>query len=139
MAEKENEEILEEVETDTPAEEIPEESAASGVEDKITAAEDKAKAAEDKYLRLYAEFDNYKKRTQREKDARYADAVIDTVLAFLPVADSLERALAVEVENDDDKKALLEYIMKGQDVNYEQIILNALWLSQQRDLADQVS
>ncbi|MDD7337461.1 MAG: hypothetical protein PUG56_01920 [Ruminococcus sp.] len=45
----------------------------------------------------------------------------------------------VEVENDDDKKALLEYIMKGQDVNYEQIILNALWLSQQRDLADQVS
>ena len=72
MAEKENEEILEEVEVDTPAEEIPEESAASGVEDKITAAEDKAKAAEDKYLRLYAEFDNYKKRTQREKDARYA-------------------------------------------------------------------
>lgn len=116
MAEKENEEILEEVETDTPAEEIPEESAASGVEDKITAAEDKAKAAEDKYLRLYAEFDNYKKRTQREKDARYADAVIDTVGELLSVADNLERALAVEISGEEAEK-----LAEGVKMVYKQL------------------
>lgn len=37
----------------------------------------------------------------------------------------------LDVENDDDKKALLEYIEAGKDVTYEQIILNALWLAQQ--------
>lgn len=76
--------------------------------------EDKIKEWEDKYMRLFAEFDNFKKRTLKEKDARYADAVIDTVLAFLPVADSLERALAVEVENDEAKKVLegVELVMK---------------------------
>ena len=57
-------------------------------------------------MRLYAEFDNYQKRTMKEKDARYADAVIDTVEAFLPVADNLERALAVEVENEEAQKVL---------------------------------
>lgn len=39
----------------------------------------------------------------------------------------------LDVENDDDKKALLEYIEAGKDVTYEQIILNALWLAQQRE------
>lgn len=59
--------------------------------------------AEDKYLRLYAEFDNFKKRSAREKDARYGDAVIDTVAALLEVADNLERALKTEVTSDDAK------------------------------------
>lgn len=39
----------------------------------------------------------------------------------------------LDVENDDDKRALLEYIKAGKDVTYEQIILNALWLAQQRE------
>lgn len=64
---------------------------------------EKLKESEEKYLRLYAEFDNYKKRTQKEKDARYADAVIDTVAALLPVMDNLERALGVEVTSEDAK------------------------------------
>ena len=67
-------------------------------------AEDKLKEWEDKYVRLFAEFDNFKKRTIKEKDARYADAVIDTVQAFLPVIDNLERAEAVEVEGEEAKK-----------------------------------
>ncbi len=69
-------------------------------------SEDKIKELEDKYMRLFAEFDNYKKRTLKEKDARYADAVIDTVAAFLPVADNLERAQSVEVEGEEAKKVL---------------------------------
>ncbi|MDD6736054.1 MAG: nucleotide exchange factor GrpE [Clostridiales bacterium] len=74
----------------------------------------KLKDSEDKYLRLYAEFDNYKKRTQKEKDARYADAVIDTAAEFLPVLDNLERALAVEVTSEDAKnlKAGVEMVHK---------------------------
>lgn len=111
MAEKENEEILEEEveENEAPEENAPDDSA-------LKAAEDKAKAAEDKYLRLYAEFDNYKKRTQREKDARYADAVIDTVGELLSVADNLERALAVEVTGEEAQK-----LAEGVNMVYKQL------------------
>jgi len=65
--------------------------------------EAKLKESEDKYLRLYAEFDNYKKRTAKEKDARYADALIDTALEFLPVLDNLDRALGTEATSEDAK------------------------------------
>ncbi len=61
---------------------------------------------EDKYKRLYAEFDNYQKRTAKEKDARYADAVIDTVSSFLEVSDNLDRAVSIEVSSDEAKKVL---------------------------------
>lgn len=76
--------------------------------------EEKLKDSEDKYLRLYAEFDNYKKRTQKEKDARYADAVIDAVAELLPVLDNLDRALAVEVSSEDASslKAGVEMVKK---------------------------
>ena len=95
---KDENEILEEAveqPEESPAEEQPEED-----------LQEKIKEWEDKYMRLYAEFDNYQKRSTREKDARYADAVIDTVEAFLPVYDNLERALAVEVEGEEAKKVL---------------------------------
>lgn len=89
---KEVEEIEEEVKEEVPeAEQQAEEP-------------DKAKEWEDKYIRLYAEFDNFKKRSQREKDARYGDAVIDTVSELLTVADNLERALALDVENEETVK-----------------------------------
>lgn len=61
---------------------------------------------EDKYTRLYAEFDNYQKRTAKEKDARYADAVIDTVAGFLEVSDNLDRAISISVEGEEAKKVL---------------------------------
>lgn len=97
MAEEEKstleEETSEEVTEETPLEE----------KDPIEEANEKLQEAEDKYLRLYAEFENYKKRTQKEKDARYADAVIDSVAEILPVLDNLDRALAVEVTSEDAK------------------------------------
>ena len=70
-------------------------------EDREAELAEKLKESEDKYLRLYAEYENYKKRTQKEKDARYADAVIDTAAELLPVMDNLDRALAVEVTSED--------------------------------------
>ena len=58
---------------------------------------DAALAAEkDKYLRLAAEYDNYRRRSQKEKEGIYADGKADTVLALLPVYDNLERALKAE-------------------------------------------
>lgn len=90
----ETEEILEEEELETSE---------NLEEDKLKELEEKLRTSEDKYLRLYAEFDNYKKRTEKEKNARYADALIDTVLEFLPILDNLERALAAEAVSEDAK------------------------------------
>ena len=56
----------------------------------------------DKYLRLAAEYDNYRKRTAKEKENLYADAKIDTITAMLPVYDNLERALAQYKDEDAD-------------------------------------
>ena len=47
----------------------------------------------EQFLRLAAEYDNYRKRTAREKESLWTDAKADTVQAFLPVYDNLERAL----------------------------------------------
>ena len=53
-------------------------------------------AEKDKYLRLAAEYDNYRKRSQKERENVYTDAKADTVLQLLPVYDNLERALKAE-------------------------------------------
>ncbi len=76
--------------------------------------EEKLKEQTDKYMRLYAEYDNFQKRSQREKDMRYGDAVIDAVSAILPIGDNLERALQTEVESEDAKKLKegVEMVMK---------------------------
>ena len=68
--------------------------------------------AADKYLRLAAEYDNYRKRTTKEKDAAWAEAKAQTVAAFLPVYDNLERALKQETADEAYKKGV-EMTMKG--------------------------
>lgn len=55
----------------------------------------------DRLMRTAAEFDNFKKRSQREKEELYAVAVCDTVEKLLPVLDNLERAVAVDPETAD--------------------------------------
>ncbi len=108
------ENIEEQVTEEAAAEEITEEAAETEEVSKEAELEEKVKEWEDKYMRLFAEFDNFKKRSLKEKDARYADAVIDTVEAFLPVVDNLERAMAVTVEAEEAKKLLegVELVMK---------------------------
>ena len=56
--------------------------------------------ANDKYLRLAAEYDNYRKRTAREKEHLYNDAKIDTIKPFLAVLDNLERGVSQFEEGD---------------------------------------
>ena len=76
----------------------------------------KAEKAElyDKYLRTLAEYDNFRKRSQREKDAIYGDATTEAVKKLLPVLDSFERALNYECKDEEFKKgiALIQNTLK---------------------------
>ena len=60
----------------------------------------------DSYLRLAAEYDNYRKRSQKEKDNLYTEIRSETVEKFLPVYDNLERALAQETQDTAFKKGV---------------------------------
>ena len=68
--------------------------------------------AADKYLRLAAEYDNYRKRTAKEKESAWSEAKAQTVAAFLPVYDNLERAPKQETADEAYKKGV-EMTMKG--------------------------
>ena len=68
--------------------------------------------AADKYLRLAAEYDNYRKRTAKEKESIWTQAKAQTVSAFLPVYDNLERALKQDTADEAYKKGV-ELTMKG--------------------------
>lgn len=57
-------------------------------------------AANDRYLRLYAEYDNYRKRSQKERDSLYGDIKADVLTKFLSVYDNLERALALQCADE---------------------------------------
>lgn len=63
----------------------------------------------DKLMRTAAEFDNYKKRTAREKDEYYKNAVCDTIAQLLPVLDNLERAVSA-AENAGETGSVLDGI-----------------------------
>ena len=69
----------------------------------LTSKLEKAQAdiaeANDKYTRLYAEYDNFRRRSQKEKEGIYADAYIDALTQILPVLDNLERAAAYGMED----------------------------------------
>ena len=67
-------------------------------------------SGKDQFVRLTAEYDNYRKRTTKEKDNIYQDAKGDTIKAFLAVYDNLERAAAAEGGEDSPHKKGLEMI-----------------------------
>ena len=57
-------------------------------------------------MRLAAEYDNFRKRSARERDALFADVRSDTVVKFLPVYDNLLRAIAMTPEGDPGRKGI---------------------------------
>lgn len=61
--------------------------------EELKKAEEALAESQDKYLRLVAEYDNFRKRSAKEKEGIYADAYADCIGAILPVIDNLERAL----------------------------------------------
>ena len=60
----------------------------------------------DRYLRTLAEYDNFRKRSQREKDAVYGDATADAVKKLLPILDSFDRASNYECPDAEYKKGI---------------------------------
>ena len=99
--EKENvtEEVMEEtaqVQEETPTEEVPE----------VNPFEEKYNAEHDAHLRLAAEYDNFRKRTIKEKEASYGNGKADAVAKMLPVYDNLERALNQETTDTAFKKGV---------------------------------
>ncbi|MBR2926478.1 MAG: nucleotide exchange factor GrpE [Clostridia bacterium] len=62
----------------------------------LEAALEAERACEDKYLRMMAEYDNFRKRSAKEKEGVYADAYSDCIASLLPVLDNLERASGSE-------------------------------------------
>ena len=78
------------------------------------------KGANDRYLRLLAEYDNYRKRSQKEKDSLYADIKSDTVAKFLPVYDNLVRALAQSTEDEAYRRGV-EMIMTQFNTTLEKL------------------
>ena len=99
--EKENvtEEVIEEtaeIQEEIPAEEVPE----------VNPFEEKYNAEHDAHLRLAAEYDNFRKRTIKEKEASYGNGKADAVEKMLPVYDNLERALNQETADAAYKKGV---------------------------------
>ena len=123
-AEETAEEIVKET-VEEPTEETAKETAGETVENKeeesFTVSREQMEKMEqlaklvsdsnDKYLRLAAEYDNYRKRTAREKENIYGDAKADTVKPFLEVYDNLVRGVA-QFEEGDGHRQGMEMIAK---------------------------
>ena len=92
---------------ETPVEEaadIPEEETVQAPE--VNPWEEKYNAERDSHLRLAAEYDNFRKRTIKEKEASYGNGKADAVAKMLPVYDNLERALNQETSDAAYKKGV---------------------------------
>ncbi len=104
MAENEKDLIEEEIEE--TAEEATEE-----FEEEVSEIEQELADLKDKYLRVVAEYENYRKRTAREKDALYVDVTAGSVKTLLPIIDNIERALAAENVSVEDMRKGFEMIL----------------------------
>ena len=128
MADKENKknkkkaQELQEEPQEKPQEkpETPETPDQSGA---VQELQEKLDAQHEAHLRLAAEYDNFRKRTQKEKEASYANGKADTIGKLLPIYDNLERALHQPTEDAAYKKGVemtmteLEKIFQGLGVN----------------------
>lgn len=102
---EEQTEELETTETDTQADTPGEESEEAVPEETDSPAQEQL-IPKEQFLRLAAEYDNYRKRTAKEKENLWTDAKADTVQAFLPVYDNLERALKQDTADAAFKKGV---------------------------------
>lgn len=119
MAKDKNKKIETEEDVNTSAEEstVAEEAAAEQSEVKETVETDEYK---DKFIRLAADFENFKKRSKAEKEGIYQIAVADTLEKFLPIIDDMERACAATADDSPLKKGV-EAVMNKFTVTLEQL------------------
>lgn len=88
------------------AEDTPEESAADERDGIIESLNEKLLDANDKLLRTMAEYDNFRKRSVKEKEAIYSDSKSDIIGKLLPVIDNFERAASAESDLETYKKGI---------------------------------
>ena len=99
----------EKVENPTPEETVTEEAVEETVEEttpEVNEWEEKYNAEHDSFLRLAADYDNFRKRTIKEKEASYGNGKADAVEKLLPVYDNLERALNQPTQDEAYKKGV---------------------------------
>lgn len=84
----------------------PKEKKTASKKKKTNEFEKKYNELNDTYLRMLAEYDNYRKRTQKEKDGMFFDGISKTVQTILPVIDNLERALMAETSDAEFKNGV---------------------------------
>ena len=101
-----NEEIKEEEVKSEETEETVEETEEVDEVDEQEEQNKREAELNDKYVRLFAEFDNFKKRTQKEKTQIYTTAAAEVVEAVLPFIDNLKRASSVEVKDEEAKNVI---------------------------------
>lgn len=113
------EEVVEEsVENAEETTEVVEEKTAEELlQEKIEKLEEEVKASEDKYLRLYAEFENFKRRKNQEIETNNIYKSQKVITEILPSLDNLERALQVDSDNEEVKA-----LRKGVEMVYEGIL-----------------
>ena len=92
----------------------------SAEEEKIAKLEEENADLNDRYLRVCAEYDNFRRRSQKEREALYSDIKADTVMKFLPVYDNLERALKQGTEDEAYRKGV-EMIMNQFNATMEKL------------------
>lgn len=97
-----------------PGKEQPEEKSEDTLKKELEEISSRLAQAEDKYLRLMAEYDNFRKRSQKEKADIYPEAIARAVEAFLPVIDNFERALGAGTSDEKYKS--------GVDMIYHQLL-----------------
>ena len=123
MATEERNENLEEVEetvenTETTEEEVVKEKTAEELlQEKVDKLGEELKQSEDKYLRLYAEFENFKRRKNKEIETNNVYKSQKVITEILPSLDNLERALQVESDNEEIKS-----LLKGVEMVYEGLL-----------------
>lgn len=125
MTTEERNENLEEVEetventetTETKEEVLEEKTAEELLQEKVDKLEEELKQSEDKYLRLYAEFENFKRRKNKEIETNNVYKSQKVITEILPSLDNLERALQVESDNEEIKS-----LLKGVEMVYEGLL-----------------
>jgi molecular chaperone GrpE len=101
--------------------ETTEETAVDESAEKIQKLETEVSEWKDKYMRLAAEYDNYRKRTANEKLSLYDDATAKAVAELLPVADSMQMALANLKDADPEILKGIELVSNQLDKSFEKL------------------
>ena len=99
MDEEKNTNENEELEKEEVKEDSNEEKEQENVDQNVNQKEDERNELNDRYKRLFAEFENYKKRTQKESLTKRIEITADVVTSILPVVDNLEKAVEMKIEN----------------------------------------